>query len=571
MESETDQTIMKGARVSRRALFKGAGALALATGFPAIATRPTSRPKNVLLITTDQEQAWRKLPHRLDLPNHERLLDGSVHFENWSVNSLPCGPSRSNLYTGRHVQHSGIIDNPGFPPWQNSLDPAIPTIGTLFKRLGYHTAYKGKWHLSRIPADASGSHMDGMQPFGFDEYQVDGEAYGLAHDGFDHDPEIAADAARWLMQRNRDDPPWLLTVNFLNPHDIMFFDATGRMDDTLLPVRGSVVDMETAPQVPPYGRGERIGLPTTFRMPPPFTVPAHRIFAEDNELFLGRFDGDIEAAWLNFVNYYADCLRGVDRHLGTVLSALERSGMADDTVVVYTADHGEMAGAHGYRQKGPFIYTENIGVPMIVRHPDVRGGTSTSQLGSAVDVAPTLLALTEAPGTDRLIADEPGLVGKDFSPVVAGDHAVVREHGVLHVYSALYTGSPNVRRQRAAISFAENDAERARLAAEPPYFVEFQNRSFYRAVSDGRYRFARYFSPRDHHRPEDWEDLTGRNDLELYDTQADPMETVNLADDADAHRDLILELNAKINRLVGAEVGVDDGRHMPGSAFQWTI
>lgn len=560
--------------VSRRTVLGGASAaaVALTVGFPTIAATRTGRAKNILLITTDQEQPWHKLPHQIGLPNHERLLGRSAHFENWTVNSVPCGPSRSNLYTGQHIQHTHIIDNPGFPPWQNSLDPAIPTLGTMFKQLGYKTAYKGKWHLSSIPADDSGSHMAGLQPFGFDEYQVAGEAYGLAHDGHDHDPEIAADAARWLMRRSRSDTPWLLCVNFLNPHDIMFYDATGQMDETLLKVRGSVVDLKPAPQVRPYGSQPQMGLPPTFRVPPRFQVPAHRIFAEDNELFLGRFEGDAEEHWLRYVNYYSDCLRDVDRHLGTVLEALDRSGLTDDTVIVFTADHGEMAGAHGYRQKGPFIYTENLGVPMIVSHPDGERGSTVAALGSAIDVVPTLVALSESPNAQSWLADRTALVGKDMSTLVADPSAPSpRKDGVLHVYSALYTGSPNVRRKRAAISFAESDVERSRLATQPPYFVEFENRSFYRGMSDGRYRFARYFSPRDHHTPETWDDLIGRNDPELYDIAQDPLEQTNLAAQPEANRDLIMALNAKLNRLIAAEVGTDDGRHMPGSAFQWSL
>lgn len=564
-----------GSGITRRDVVKGgaASALALSAGFPALATGSPNRPKNILLITTDQEQVWRKLPHQIGLPNHERLLGESVHFENWLVNSVPCGPSRSNLYTGRHVQQTQIIDNPGFPPWQNSLDPAIPTLGTMFKNLGYDTAYKGKWHLSVIPPDENGSHMAGLQPFGFDEYQRAGEAYGLAHDGHDHDPEVAVDAARWLTERDSSDAPWLLTVNFLNPHDIMFYDATGEMGETRLQTRGVVHSMEPSPEVPPYGVGHRLGLPSTFKAPPDFKVPAHRIFHEDNELFLGRIDDNDEQDWLNFVNYYADCLRDVDHHLGTVLDALERSGMEDDTVVVYTADHGEMAGAHGYRQKGPFIYTENIGVPMVVRHPDaMSAGTTVTSMGSAIDMAPTLIGLAGLSDDERSAEALSTLPGKDMSSLVfdpMGDD--IREDGVLHIYSALYTGSPNVRRKRAAISYADDDVERSRLASEPPYFVEFENRSFYRGVSDGRYRFARYFSPQDHHAPESWEDLIGRNDLELYDTVEDPLEENNLAANADAHRELILDLNAKINRLVAAEVGIDDGRHMPGLAFQWRL
>src|SRR5262245_11411233 len=102
-----------------------------------------SRPLNVLLITTDQEQPWRKYPHQIGLKHHERLLAQSTHFENWTVNSVPCGPSRSVLYTGQHIQKTRIVDNPGVPPWtHNTLNTAIPTLGTHFKAAGYHTVYK---------------------------------------------------------------------------------------------------------------------------------------------------------------------------------------------------------------------------------------------------------------------------------------------------------------------------------------------------------------------------------------------------------------------------------------------
>lgn len=247
------------------------------------------RPLNVLLITTDQEQPWRKYPHQLGLKNQERLLAQSTHFENWTVNSVPCGPSRSVLYTGQHIQKTRIVDNPGVPPWtHNSLDPAIPTLGTHFKAAGYHTVYKGKWHLSDIPADATGDFSRGLEPFGFDEYQCGPEAVGLAHDGHLHDPEVAEDAARWLMEKGRGaDRPWLLAVNFLNPHDIMFFDATGQMNATRAQRKGSPVAMKESPRTPPYGAGPLVGLPPNFRTGDGERIECHKVFHEDDGLFLG--------------------------------------------------------------------------------------------------------------------------------------------------------------------------------------------------------------------------------------------------------------------------------------------
>ena len=93
------------------------------------------------------------------------------------------------------------------------------------------------------------------------------------------------------------------------------------------------------------------------------------------------------------MNFYLNCIRDVDRSIALVLDALAASGQADRTVVVFTSDHGEMAGSHGLRQKGNLVYDENFHVPLVVVHPDVAGGGRSHALGSAVDLAPTILEL----------------------------------------------------------------------------------------------------------------------------------------------------------------------------------
>ena len=89
-------------------------------------------------------------------------------------------------------------------------------------------------------------------------------------------------------------------------------------------------------------------------------------------------------------------------------------------------------------------------------------------------------------------------------------------------------------------------------------------RGLIRGVFDGRYKFGRYFRVTEHHEPRDWDTLVAHNDLELYDTADDPDEIVNLAATPDAHKARILELNAKVNALIDAEVGADDGAMYPG-------
>ena len=171
------------------------------------------------------------------LPGHERLRNRGVAFRNFQVNSTPCGPSRSVIYSGQHTQHTRMFVNPNVPP-HPELPRDMPSMGSIFRELGYYTAYKGKWHLSNVN---HGVNFDSqrfpetsaaLEPWGFSEYTHDGDHHGLVWDGFMHDGAIAADAANWLLGKSGgkpDNKPWLLAVNFVNPHDIMFFDATGRM------------------------------------------------------------------------------------------------------------------------------------------------------------------------------------------------------------------------------------------------------------------------------------------------------------------------------------------------------
>ena len=104
----------------------------------------------------------------------------------------------------------------------------------------------------------------------------------------------------------------------------------------------------------------------------------------------------------------------------------------------------------------------------------------------------------------------------------------------------------------------------------PGDFVQVEDRSFLRAVFDGRYKLGRYFAPAQHHRPATWDMLSRYNDLELYDTLTDPGEMRNLAGDP-ARRELVLRLNGELNALLDGEAGGDDGSYMPGDPALWRL
>src|SRR5262245_16401862 len=145
------KTIAAGAVVASEAtsVFAAAAAPASATT-PRVDSSKHGGPYNILFILTDQERFFRpgELPRDYRLPAHERLAKRGIFFENHQINSCVCTPSRSVLYTGRHIQQTKMFDNTNFP-WISSMSTDIPTIGHMLRAAGYYTAYKGKWHLTK--------------------------------------------------------------------------------------------------------------------------------------------------------------------------------------------------------------------------------------------------------------------------------------------------------------------------------------------------------------------------------------------------------------------------------------
>jgi arylsulfatase len=536
------------------------------------------RPPNILLVVTDQERA--DLPQALPLPGHERLRERGTFFANWHVHTTPCSPSRSNLYFGRHTQHTGMHVNLGLYP-EPQLPAALPSLGHYLRANGYHTAYKGKWHLSELRAHyeltygAYPSSRDALEPFGFSDYNFDGDPHGATWTGWKVDGQIASESARWLHERGRPlsdaGRPWLLAVNFVNPHDVMYVSVGEaqhkgrRHPDYLAPLAPPPLD-------PLYA--QRWGLPLPANRGDDLSRKpwAHANYRDFCDMAFGPVPAD-EASWQAYQDYYFNCIRDADRHLMTVLDALEGSGQAGRTVVVFTADHGEMAGAHGLRQKGPFLYQENTRVPFIVRHPDVHGGARTEALGGAVDLIPTLLQFAGADAA-RVRETYPELVGAGLAEAVANPAArTVRDaRGHLYNYNTThYLDSEFAGALAGAGVPADRYMPLRALAAGLRPLPRLSHPALFRGVHTGRHKFARYFAPSAHHRPRDWDTLVGHNQLELYDLHADPLELHNLAHEparADATtRALILALNERLDALVQEEVGEDLGADLPGPGW----
>lgn len=506
-----------------------------------------NRRPNILMITTDEERAAVPRPPGYHLPARERLAERGTTFDRYYAASTMCSSSRSVIYTGQHLPLTEIYDNDNMP-YIRPLDPALGTIGTMLRAAGYYTTYQGKWHLSNAYVDpaAPKSTRDALEPYGFSEWNDWGDIDGGAWAGLRVDPVIAGQAAKWLRDRApvvETEQPWFMAVNFVNPHDIMSFDYGGRSDVELPMGLAHAVVVKPPADIPVYAARWDVDLPATVHDDLRGAAPAVREYARMLDVTFGEVHGDEH--WLEGMNFYLNCLRDVDRSVELVLDALEASGQADHTVVVFTADHGDMVGSHGLRQKGNLVYDENFHVPLIVCHPDLAAGGRTASMASAIDLAPTLL---EFAGVDSatVATEHPALKGHSLVPAIDG--ASVRE-GVLTAVETITTldagfwshfGDPDV-------------GPRVQSGELRP---DWDKRGFLRGYTDERYSFGRYFAPLDPNRPTDLASLFDRNDVVLYDRVDDPGEMHNLAADP-AHHELVATYSAKLEALITAEVGAD--------------
>ena len=367
--------------------------------------------------------------------------------------------------------------------------------------------------------------------------------------------------------------PWSLFVSLVNPHDIMYFDTdapgqhvqnTGKLLKHAAP----------APDHELYKATWDMPVATTLResMDAPGRPRAHGEFLKVWDHVLGHIPLE-EERWRRFDDFYINSIRTMDLQLANLLKELDALDLTDRTIVVFTADHGEAAGAHGLHGKGPFAYEEAIHIPFIVTHPDVRGGQSCRAVTSHIDIVPTLLSMAGVSESGRSELAGRDLPGKDLTPVLANaasaDVHAARE-GILFTYSGLVTNDASLIAVAGdAIAAGKSPRESMKASGFKP---DLKKRGSLRTVFDGRYKFSRYFSPVERNTPRNLAELYQHNDVELFDLETDRLETVNLAADREKNADLVATMSGKLEALIKTEIGQDNGREMPEvSKISWTI
>ncbi len=311
-------------------------------------------------------------------PHLDRMAERGVSFrQSYSADPL-CMPARTAWYTGRPSSETGVVKN-NLP-----LLETVPDLGAWLRRAGYETVYSGKWHVPGRDVERSFRVLVGKT------------IYGEVSD------RVVSHAAAAFLRSYDGEKPFFLSVGFLQPHDINYWlDLCERGG----PPRLEPGDVEL-PALPPNARTD-LEEPTVYRERR--TNKVARLMA-----------GWSEENWRTYLWSYYRMVEMVDAEIGRVLDALQASRHGENTLVVFSSDHGESLGQHGFVSKSN-LYEAAVRVPFLVAWPGrVRNGVRDEHsLVSGLDLFPTLL--------DYAGVEPPPLVrGRSLRPLLEGDDVTWR-------------------------------------------------------------------------------------------------------------------------------------------------
>lgn len=352
-----------------------------------------STQPNILVILTDQQTYAALGAHgnpNLHTPHMDSLVHGGLSIRNSYCPAPVCGPARGSLLSGRLPHRTGVeVNGP-------AVNPGIPTMGEHFRQAGYRPFYAGKLHLG--PSYSRGIQQEGGKE-GF-AYLCDEHPEGIPRQlGSDTDPVWTDHAVDFLRQQaqpeNRAAEPFLLVASVHNPHDICYWVMEWH----------HIVNIPADADLPP--------LPANFQPIPdePEFVGLCRNRTEYGPEMSWTHEWD-ETDWRRYLYAYDRLTERVDKQIGRLLGALDESGLADDTLVVLTSDHGEGVAAHKWVTK-LMLWEEVVRVPFVMRLPGAipENRVDGSHLVSGLDLLPTLCDYAN-------IATPAGIDGHSLRPVI---------------------------------------------------------------------------------------------------------------------------------------------------------
>lgn len=368
----------------------------------------TERQPNILLIVTDQQSAFMMGcagNRHVSTPAMDRIAERGVRLARaWCSNPM-CLPARFSLFTGRLGSDFGILHNDDGPGAAIPDEVRQAAAGWTLRRAGYETAWGGKTHL---PAGWT------PETLGFDTLTRD------ERDG------LAAACADFVGRRR--ERPFFLVASFINPHDICFMAIRDFADDE----RRRLLESRSGPELRALDaalqRPAGVSREEFFAWRCPPLPENHGVQADEPEAIqrmqarspfksMAREQYD-EERWRLHRWAYARLTERVDGQVGRILDALEAGGAADNTLVIFTSDHGDMDASHRMEHKTAF-YEEAARVPLLIAGAGVtrKGAVESRPVSNGLDLLPTLCDYAA-------VAAPPELPGSSLRPLLEGREAV---------------------------------------------------------------------------------------------------------------------------------------------------
>lgn len=420
-----------GGTLRRRQAMKAlgsVGAASLLTGCPASESSSDGSPRstdtetpsggdrrNVVFVLSDDHRHdfmnfvdGPATPTFLETPNFDRMARGGAHLRNAFVTTSLCAPSRASILTGQYAHQHGVVDN------KHLVEKQVPFFPELLQRVGYETAFVGKWH--QYQSDDAGPRpgfdhwvsFEGQGTYRNPQFNVNGER--VEREG--HLTDLLTEfALEWLRSREGDRPFFLYLSHKAVHHP---FRPTKRH-------RGQYADE-------PVDRPATASVSEETFAGKPEWVRKRRPGREGIEVPFGG------ATFEGLYRRYCETLLGLDESVGAVLDYLDDSGLAEETLALYMGDNGYLLGEHGLFGKIA-AYEPSMRVPLLAYAPGlVDPGTVVDDLVTNVDVAPTVLHEADHPTPDYA-------AGRSFRPLLRSAPTKWRD-GFLYEY--FWSGRPQI-------------------------------------------------------------------------------------------------------------------------------
>ena len=379
----------------------------------------SERP-NLLVVHTDQQSLWTLGCYGgslVDTPNIDAIASGGALFGNFFVNSAVCTPSRGSMLTGRYPHCHGAYRNPVH------INRDEVTLARVLAKAGYDTAYMGKWHLDGEDRPPDETVPPGRaMGFADSRYMLNRghrKSVGENADGsLELSPETGAgrymtdwlgDKALEFLSARRENP-FFLMVSIPDPHSPFPVREpyASMFDPQEMPLPTSCLE---DPALPSWAREAPVGAGSWWHLEP----------------------GERGSELRRIKALYCGMVKCIDDNVGRLLECLEERGLADDTVVVFTTDHGDYMGEHGLTGKN-MVYEGVYRIPLAVRWPKgVRPGTRVDRFVTGTDFQQTVLGLMG-------IAPSGREQGRDASPFLRGESPAWRDEAFIHHSRFGYAG-----------------------------------------------------------------------------------------------------------------------------------